>query len=121
MNQKAKTILVIVILVLLIGTGMTLSYISNRISPIPSDTIGNSAGNLRGKGLFCEYNGKVYFSNAYDNGALYVMNPDCTEMKRLANTSASYINAGGNYLFYYTTMSLPLSLLSCRNPLDVQL
>lgn len=105
MNQKAKTILVIVILVLLLGTGMTVSYISNRISPIPSDTIGNSAGNLRGKGLFCEYNGKVYFSNVYDHGALYVMNPDCSDMKKLSNISASYINAGGKNLFFYMQSS----------------
>lgn len=72
-----------------------------RLSPIPADTIGNTAGNLRGEGKFCEYDGKVYFSNPYDNDTLYVMNPDGSEMKKLLNSSVSYINAGGNYLFYY--------------------
>lgn len=51
--------------------------------------------------MFCEYEGKVYFSNTYDGGALYVMNPDCTEMERLIPSNVSYINAGGDYLFYY--------------------
>lgn len=69
---------------------------------LPPETVGNTAGNIRGRGMFCEYDGKVYFSNAYDNGALYVMNPDCTDIKRLSPASASFINAGGNYLFYYT-------------------
>lgn len=68
---------------------------------IPEGTIGNTAGNIRGRGLFCEYEGKVYFSNPYDGGALYVMNPDGTEMKRLLNSNVSYINAGGSHLFYY--------------------
>ena len=72
-----------------------------RLSPIPEDTIGNTAGNLRGEGRFCEYDGKVYFSNPYDGDALYVMNPDGSDMKRLLNSGVSYINAGGNYLFYY--------------------
>jgi len=72
-----------------------------RLSPIPEDTIGNTAGNLRGEGRFCEYEGKVYFSNPYDNDSLYVMNPDGSDMEKLLNSGVSYINAGGSYLFYY--------------------
>ena len=68
---------------------------------IPENTIGNTAGNIRGEGRFCEFDGKVYFSNPYDGGALYVMNPDGSDMERLLNSNVSYINAGGNYLFYY--------------------
>ena len=29
------------------------------------------------------------------------MNPDETNIKRLTNTSVNYINAAGNYLYYY--------------------
>ena len=32
---------------------------------------GNTAGNLYNGGLFCEYNGVIYFSNPNDNGRLY--------------------------------------------------
>lgn len=101
MNQKLKHAFIITAIVLFLAIGGVLSYLNEHISPIPVDTIGNSAGNLRGKGLFCEYNGKVYFSNAYDQGSLYVMNPDCTDIEKLVNTSASYINIGGKNIFYY--------------------
>ena len=49
----------------------------------PPGTVGNTAGNLYNSGLFCEYDGTVYFSNAADNGALYSMNVDETEVKKL--------------------------------------
>ncbi len=89
------------ILIILLALGLYFENRSTYITPIPKETIGNTAGNLRGGGHFCEYDGKVYFSNPYDGGALYVMNPDCTDMKRLINSNVSFINAGGNYLFYY--------------------
>lgn len=101
MNKVLKSILLGFFVLLVLFLGIFTWYYKNHITPIPADTIGNTAGNLRGDGLFCEYNGKVYFSNLYDGGALYVMNPDCSEMERLISSNASYINAGGNYLFYY--------------------
>lgn len=94
-------IILCTVLVLLFALLIFLKIKKQQISAIPEGTIGNTTGNLRGKGLFCEYNGKIYFSNPYDSGALYVMNPDGSEMKRLIKSNVSYINAGGNYLFYY--------------------
>lgn len=91
----------IAILLIFLIDGISFWRSRHGISAIPATAVGNSAGNLRGGGLFCEYNGKVYFSNPYDNDALYVMNPDCTDMKRLIPSAVSYINAGGDYLFYY--------------------
>ncbi len=91
------------VLVLLFALMIFFKIRKQQISAIPEGTIGNTAGNIRGKGLFCEYDGKVYFSNAYDGGALYVMNPDGSELKCLLKSNVSYINAGGNYLFYYLT------------------
>lgn len=99
-NKPLHFILPAVLIVLLI-LAVFFKVKSGFISPIPEDTIGNTAGNIRGEGLFCEYEGKVYFSNPYDNGALYAMNPDGTEMEKLLSTTVSYINAGGKYLFYY--------------------
>lgn len=74
---------------------------TGRISMNDEDTVGNTAGNLNNKGLFCESDGIVYFSNAYDGNALYSMNPDETEIKKLSVNSVSYINTGGDYLYYY--------------------
>lgn len=99
MKKHTRLIIIAILVILLTGAGTFVSRTSYKT--IPDGTIGNTAGNLYNKGLFCEYDGKVYFSNAYDNGALYQMNPDCTDLKRLTASSAEFINAGGSYLFYY--------------------
>jgi len=101
MQKKKQTILIISIAVVIVVLITAATILSNRISPVPEGTIGNTAGNLNNRGLFCEYDGKVYFSNAYDDGALYRMNPDETDIKKLNNSKAEYINAGGKYLVYY--------------------
>ena len=67
----------------------------------PEGTIGNTAGNLNNYGLFCEYNGKVYFSNSFDEGALYCMNADETEIRRLSNAVVQTLLAGGEHLYYF--------------------
>lgn len=85
-----------VVLLILIAVSFT-----GRISMNDENTVGNTAGNLNNKGLFCESDGVVYFANAYDGGALYSMNPDETEMKKLGANSVAYINTGGDYLYYY--------------------
>lgn len=99
-SNKSLRFMIPAVLILLLVLAIYLEKRGVKIS-IPKDTIGNTAGNIRGEGKFCEFDGKVYFSNPYDGGALYVMNPDGTDMKRLMNSSVSYINAGGDYLFYY--------------------
>lgn len=72
-----------------------------HIEPIPAGTVGNTAGNANNGGLFCEYDGVVYFSNPYDNGTLYSMLPDESKIKKLNSISVSNLNAGGDYLFYF--------------------
>lgn len=100
-RKNKRIILIICIVVVVFSVCGVLSYLSTYVKPVPDGTVGNTAGNLNNKGLFCEYDRKVYFSNAYDNGALYCMNPDETEIKKLNNSKAEYINAGGDYLVYY--------------------
>lgn len=99
-SNKSLRYIIPAVLILLLILGIYLERRGVKIS-IPEGTIGNTAGNLRGEGRFCEFDGKVYFSNPYDGGALYVMNPDGTDMERLLSSNVSYINAGGDYLFYY--------------------
>ncbi len=67
----------------------------------PAGTIGNTGGNLNNSGLFCEYNGTVYFSNASDSGKLYAMNPDETNIRKLSDLNVRNILAGGDYLYYF--------------------
>ena len=101
MSSLSKKIIAIAVGLLLIA--LTVFYFirkSNRINFDP-DTVGATAGNLYNDGLFCENDGKIYFSNTYDEGYLYVMNPDQSEIKKLYNLHASYINAAGDFVFFY--------------------
>lgn len=99
MNKKIVLPVTILIGVLLLFA--VLSVFTGRIPENDNAAVGNTGGNLLNGGYFCEDDGVVYFSNSYDNGCLYSMNPDGTDLKRLTRTSVNYINAEGNYLYYY--------------------
>lgn len=61
---------------------------------------GNTAGNLYNGGLFCESNGTVFFSNPDDSGKLYAMDLNGSNVRKLNNDTAMYINADANYVYY---------------------
>lgn len=84
-----------------IATIGIISAIRMSVPENPAGTIGNSSGNLYNRGLFCENDGKVYFANPYDGYALYSMNTDETEIKKLTSTAVSSINADSKHLYYY--------------------
>lgn len=101
MKKKIITIVSIICVILIVSGLAFIKYLSDRVPENPSGTIGNSAGNLYNNGLFCENDGYVYFANAYDSSALYRMKPDESEMKKLAYTEVTSLNADGKYLYYY--------------------
>lgn len=100
-KQTAKIlILFLVVAVVLVSVSLLSAYLK-RLPKNPPETVGNTAGNINNNGIFCEADGKIYFSNAYDNGCLYVMNADGGNLQKLSSSSASLINSGGDYLYYY--------------------
>ena len=101
MNQKVKLGLILGGVVFVLAGVSLVSSLMNRIPQNPAGTEGNTTGNLYNKGLFCESDGKIYFSNSYDGGALYSMNMDESDVKKVHGGGAKYINAGGNYLYYW--------------------
>lgn len=102
-KNKNKFILAgFILFIILLGVLLTFS---KRITPNEDYETGNTAGNLNNKGLFCEQDGIVYFSNAYDSNVLYSMNPDETGAKRLNNVGVSSINADPERIFYSQTGS----------------
>lgn len=103
--QKLKVFLILGGILLFIAAFCGMHYFSQRITPNESTEIGNTAGNLNNKGLFCEQDGIVYFSNAYDNDVLYSMNADETEVKRLNDVGVSSINADSKRIYYSQTGS----------------
>lgn len=99
-NRKSTVSALLIIAFFLILTVMVILF-PHRIPSNPKGTIGNTAGNLNNKGLFCENDGIVYFSNAYADGALYSMNADGSDIRKLSNSKIEYINAAGKYLYFY--------------------
>ncbi len=75
-------------------------YFSNRVVESAPGTIGNSAGNLYNGGLFCENDGRIYFSNHNDDYALYSMSSSLKDFKKIYNDYCRYINCDENYVYY---------------------
>lgn len=100
-KKKKQTVILIVVLVAIFLVLGLVSFFGDRVTMNPAGTIGNTAGNLNNDGLFCEYNGTVYFSNANDNHKLYAMNPDETNVRKLSDLHVQNILAGGKYLYYF--------------------
>lgn len=61
---------------------------------------GNTIGNIYNGGLFCEKGGTIFFSNDKADGSLYMMNSDCTDIRKLRDDKAVFINADENYIYY---------------------
>ncbi|MCL2050763.1 MAG: DUF5050 domain-containing protein [Lachnospiraceae bacterium] len=102
MKKKKKIItssILILIAFAVIG-GFVYSLLPEQIPPNSPYLVGNTAGNLHNGGLFCEADGKVYFSNSYENGNLYSMNADETEIKKINDLSVFSINSGGDFLYF---------------------
>lgn len=100
MKAKRKNLTTLIITCVLLLFLLILTVLSNRTPMNPEGTFGNTPGNLNNGGLFCEADGKVYFSNPYDNNTLYRMNPDETKMEKLNDNPVANINVGGKYLYY---------------------
>lgn len=99
-NKKAIIVSSIIVLILIIIVGGVIVFKKIQNTPFPDDATGNTAGNLYNNGLFCEYEGKVYFSNPSDKGRLYSMNPDGSEAKIISKDTVSYINIYDDQIFY---------------------
>ncbi len=100
MKDTVKKALGISIFVLILGGIMLSVILDNRAYINPDTYVGNTAGNLNNGGKFCDTEKKVFFSNAYDNGSLYIMNPDETGLKRVSGIRASYINADEHFVYF---------------------
>lgn len=101
--KKSFKIIAIAIAAFFLGAVCFLLVLSQRVVMNPAGTIGNTAGNLNNDGLFCEYDGTVYFLNPWLGGGLYAMNPDESNMRCLNHLEVRNILAGGSYLYYFHT------------------
>jgi len=101
MNKRKKQILIIfIVLLILIGLYFLLTQ-TEELTQNDTTVEGNTAGNLNNGGYFCQNGSIVYFANAYDNNCLYSMNVDETNITKLSKAKVKYINAAGDYIYYY--------------------
>lgn len=105
MNKTVKkTIITLTVLTVLIVLIILLyTKFSNFTKTVYNDNIlanGNISGNLYNGGYFAEADGRIYFSNPYDDNTLYVMNSDETTAKKISKDKAYSINVYGNYIYY---------------------
>lgn len=103
MKTEKRNLLILILSIFLIIVLAAVFYFTQRISMNPEGTIGNTAGNINNGGVFCEYNGTVYFSNKSDGGSLYAMSADETDVRRLNTLKVGNLLAGGKYLYYFQT------------------
>lgn len=101
MSKKTKQFLILFFTIVTVLLLAVLALNTRKIKLNDTNVVGNTAGNLNNGGLFCEKNGLVYFSNPYDGGALYSMNPDGTDIKRILSAKVKFISADGNHIYYY--------------------
>lgn len=101
--SKKKYLPAILILIIVAIMFAILFFLSEYVPLNDLSVTGNTAGNLNNRGLFCERDGIVYFSNPYDNNKLYSMNADETKIKCVGNVSVESINADDHFLYYYQT------------------
>lgn len=100
-KSTKQALFILVIVAILLTLLLVFSLLSDRVSMNPLGTVGNTAGNLNNGGLFCEYNETIFFSNARENGKLYAMNPDESNVRKLSDLHVCNILAGGKYLYYF--------------------
>lgn len=100
MSKASKAIIAVASLIVAFALLFVYSIVKTNASKIPDGTIGNTSGNIYNEGLMAESNGKVFFSNPYDDGKLYSMNVDQTGVTKLSDQRASYINTSDKYVFF---------------------
>lgn len=92
--------LILIICVFILG-GLTVAFLMQERTLYNEGYVnGNTAGNLYSGGMYCEHNGTIFFANPQDGHRLYSMNSDGSNLKKLSDDVANYINADENYVYY---------------------
>ena len=96
-------IIIFALIVICIIAVIIVSSILNKPAPIPDDAVGNTSGNINNRGLFCETDDYIFFSNSYDARKLYRMDKDGSNVKCIADVPVEFINVYGDNVYFYQT------------------
>ena len=83
MTTRMRNILIFIGTAVILLLLMVIAILIGRVPLNDENTVGNTPGNLNNGGYFCESDGRVYFANAYDGYALYSMNSDESDLRKL--------------------------------------
>ena len=97
---KLKRIIILILILLFVSIAVILGLNTSRDKFNKENISGNTPGNLFNGGLFSQLDDKIYFSNYKDDGALYVMDLNGIDFKKLSSDKAGHINVLGNYIYY---------------------
>lgn len=100
MSTIVKRIIAVIVAVAIVGSAAVYKYLDSKVYYNDSDVNGNTIGNLYGNGLFCEYEGLVYFANPNDDNALYSMKIDESDVKKICDDRVYFINVDDHYIYY---------------------
>ncbi len=99
-NSKKLGIIILILTFAAFAVFLIFAILSGTTKKNPDDATGSKVGNIYNRGLFCEYDGYIYFSNPADDGTLYRMTSDCNNIKKIYTDKVRYINADEHYLYY---------------------
>lgn len=114
-NSKGHIFLIIIIIILLVFILFMSFELSKQVIKNDSPINGNTTGNLNNSGLFCQFDGILYFCNSYDNDALYSYNSDNGNCKKLADGPVRNINADSHYIYFTRIASKTKSTYGLSN------
>jgi len=101
MKNKIPYIILSATFIFLIAFLFVLAALDKITKQNDGTVLGNTTGNLYNGGLFCEYDGIIYFANHNDDNSLYRMNAaSCSGIEKLHSDRVCYLNADENYLYY---------------------
>ncbi len=114
MKKVIPIVIFIVIVLFCIGLGVFLTR-ANRTRLNDTYVNGNTAGNLYNLGLYCEYEGVVYFANPSDGNRLYSMDARGGNLKKISGDAVSFINVDDNYIYYVRNNPGSIDIFSFSN------
>lgn len=100
MIKSIKRIFIFLIILTVVTLGSLYLYTHDRTFFNGENEIGNATANIYNGGLFSEQDGYVYFSNANDDGSLYVTDSNLVNFEKIHDDKAVFINVDQNYIYY---------------------
>lgn len=98
--KKRIVWIVLAVLILALLTIGIIHFLNKRTKFNDSYVNGNTAGNLYNGGLFCEYDGILYFANPKDQFRLYSMPVAGGKATKICDDTVTYLNVDEHYIYY---------------------